>query len=66
MCQAEILAKKTRFGQAMTDSDLEHNKTMLEIGEKIQDTKKLRPAKRKVEEQGVTKEQQQDPNLLRI
>ena len=43
LCQAERLAKKTRFGQSMTDDDLEHNRTMLERGEKILETKKLRP-----------------------
>ena len=66
LCQAERLAKKTRFGQVMTDNDLEHNKTMLERCEKIRDTKKLRPENQTVEDQGVTNAQQQDPNLLRI
>jgi len=66
LCQAERLVKKTRFGQAMTDNDLEHNKAMLEKGEKIRDTKKLRPENQKVEERGITNEQHQDPNLLRI
>jgi len=65
LCQAERLAKKTRFGQAMTDDDLEHNKTMLERGEKILDTKKLRPENQKGEEEGATNEQQQDLSLLR-
>ena len=49
----------------MTDDDLEHNKTMLERGEKILDTKKLRPENQKGEEEGATNEQHQDLSLLR-
>ena len=34
----------------MTEDDMEHNKTMLERGEKIVETKKLRPENQKEEE----------------
>ena len=37
----------------MTDDDLEHNKTMLERGEKILETKKLRPENQKTEEESA-------------
>lgn len=65
LCQAERLAKKTRFGQNMTDDDLEHNKTMLERGKKILDSKKLRPENQKGEEDIAASDQQQDLSLLR-
>lgn len=61
LCQAERLAKKTRFGHNMTEDDMEHNKTMLERGEKILETKKLRPENQKEEE---ASSDQQSLNLL--
>ena len=45
----------------MTEDDMEHNKTMLERGEKILETKKLRPENQKEEE---ASSDQQSLNLL--
>jgi len=63
LCQAERLAKKTRFGHSMTDDDLEHNRTMLERGEKILDTKKLRPEN--VAEEKITSNDKQNAVVSR-
>jgi len=61
LCQAERLAKKTRFGQIMTEDDLEHNRTMLERGEKILESKKLRPENQGAEENNSAPVHEQSP-----
>ena len=43
LCQAEMIAKKNRFGVSMTEEDLETNRLKLERVEKVLDTMKLRP-----------------------
>ena len=43
LCQAEMIAKKNRFGENMTEEDLEVNRIKLERVEKVLDTMKLRP-----------------------
>ena len=47
----------------MTDDDLEHNRTMLERGEKILDTKKLRPEN--VAEEKITSNDKQNAVVSR-
>ena len=43
LCQAEMIAKKNRFAESMTEDDLEVNRIKLERVEKVLDTMKLRP-----------------------
>ena len=43
LCQAEMIAKKNRYGQVMTEEDIEVNRVKLERVEKVLDTMKMRP-----------------------